>query len=337
MNKLGAALQDLSTSFQSYYHKTLQGGMSVVLKMSDFRNNPDFFQKTCQVVFAGMQLSIISDPTRSPLLSRISNALKTANLHDFYAMVQRPRQWFLPISAGSINETKLLEGLLNYAEATEQYDQDLPSVLQNCIEDQLIQMASSNDAYHNMDEFLSVLQKRLDAQSYPNFLSDLEKDNPIYLANEWVRQATLADRIANLNWTVVDAGCIALYFQEWGLLDTAKWAERISQNSKFQWVKTQSLETWVVGVVCTGFAWKLFESTRRLFDEKLTKEAKSQMRWNAITSLGELVLFGASYTNLVGLTTFNNVYLQSFAVAAKSLGLFSIAMKPSHEYFKEND
>lgn len=345
------ALRNLSASFQDYCHKTQQASCSVVLELKELRNNPDFLQKVCQVAFASLQLLFVCYPASVGSLSRFSFALTTANMTDFYRLIQYPRHWFSPITVEGIDEHKALEDITNflYEElkcSTEDERENLRKAVQKCLTEQLMQMTKYNDAYRNIEEFVSIIEKRLREENGENYafakdyfanvdLSNLNKANPNYQVANWVRKTSLIQRIMDINWTLVDIGCVGLYFQGWKLWDTAKWADRIGQYSAFQWVKNQRLDIWVVGLVFSGFAIKLFESVRKLRDETLTPQAKRQARWDVATSLAEAVFFGAIYTNLIGRTLFNNVYLQCLAIVAKSLGLLSIATKPKPKFFQQ--
>jgi hypothetical protein len=228
----------------------------------------------------------------------------------------------------------------------------LHTLLRNCLKAQLQAMHKNGDAYRNLGEFKDVVQRRLHNMKEVDFnkyefnqislqalkavdFSDLNEKNPNYHVAKWIRHVPLAERITNLNWSIVDIGCVGLYLQGWELLDTAKWAEKIGQYPVFQWVKNHQLDTWVIGLVCTAFSWKLFEALRKLLDEELTAQEKRRAIWNVFTSVAELALFGAIFLNHIGQTKFNNVHLQWLAIGARSLGTLSIVTRPEHEFFQQ--
>ncbi len=107
------AFQGVAQSFKHYCHTTQQATMSNMLKIKDLRNNPEFFQKVCQVAFAILQLIIINNPGAA-VLSRFSFALATAGMHDFYRFLQQPRQWFFPVNAQVIDENLVLEDMARF-------------------------------------------------------------------------------------------------------------------------------------------------------------------------------------------------------------------------------
>jgi len=129
-------------------------------------------------------------------------------------------------------------------------------------------------------------------------------------------------------------GCIGLFFQEWKLLDTAKWAERIGHVQGFHWIKSLSFETLVIGLVCTGFTLKLYEAVRKLYDEALTKEERDQARWNIVTSAAEITFYGAIYMNRIGQSAIQPSTIHWLAIFAKSLGLICIASRPARRFFE---
>lgn len=245
------------------------------------------------------------------------------------------------------NENKI-ENTENIEKNDEILREALFGIAKECLDAQLKQMNTHGDAYRDLDTFVELLKKRLNDPvlqerlkgavsgnlCFLNLdLSELNRKN--YDLSKWIRHVPLAEKIMHINWSIVDIGCVGLYLQGWNLIDTAKWANCIGQYPGFQWVVNHHLDHWVVGLVCTAFSWKLFEAVRQLCDEALTKQQRDVACRNVITSLAELVLFGAIFANQMGKTHFNNVHLQCFAIAAKSLALLSIATMLSHKFFQK--
>lgn len=375
------AFSNLSQSFRDYCYITQQASMAIVLKVRGLRNDPDFFQKVCQVAFASLQLIMLNYPGTG-YLNRVATAFYfTAGMHDFYRFIQQPRQWFFPVDASSINEFALLDDMTQFVykqigpEEVQDFTSDdilidefeeindvssdakiekeeLRKLLQGCLTAQLDQMSAKNDAYRNINELMKVLQARLHKFSDEDFdkykfstitlvglqetdLSELNEENDEYDVSRWIRHVPLIEKIVNLNWAIVDLGCVTWLMQEWRLLDTEKLSDRIGQYRCFQWVKNYRLGSWVIGLVCTAFAWKILESVRKLRDETLTSQEKYQANWDVFLSLVELVYFGAIYLNHIGKTQTNNAYIHMLAIGAKSLGLIRIATRPKYEYFEK--
>lgn len=343
---ISGAFHNLSQSFKDYCYNTQQATMSVFVEMRNLRNIPDFFQKTCQVAYASLQLLLLRYPHASPSLSRFSTGLlTTADMHDFYRFLRHPTDWFFPVRAETINENAVLEDLVGNLKYNGfgKDPAELRKIVKECLLAQLKQMASEGDAYCEVETFRDMLQERLRKVKSNNFdfskvdLSDLNKNKAaVYAISEWVRHVPLLDRIMDFNWKVVDALTVGLHLQQWGFLDTAQWANRIGQYRGFDWIKDHRLDKWVVGLVCSAYAWKMLEGVRKLNDELLTKQEKSQARWGVITSAAELVLHGTNYLNLMGKTKIDTTYLHCFAIISKSLGLLSLAVQ-RHEFFQKPD
>lgn len=159
-------------------------------------------------------------------------------------------------------------------------------------------------------------------------LADIKKiDVPLH-------HVPLVERLTNWLWAIVDLQCVALYLHGWNLLDTAKWAARIGQYPGFQWIKTQSLELWVRGLVCVAYSTKLLEACRKLADERLTDAQRRDAKWHRVTSLAELVYNGAGFIDAMGLKQISPTTIHWLAIAAKTIGLLEIVTKPRHKFFE---
>lgn len=364
-----AILSDLHSSFKGYCDAAQQVSMAALIKLRDFRNGPDFFQKICQVTSASLQLLGLSRPLLIDSLTRFSFVLReTAKMHDFYRIIQEPVQWLFPVDMRAIDQTNVLGDLTDYlydcrarekaenffeqglSQERESLYQECLQIAKECLTEQFTHMSNTNDAYRNVEEFIKVIEARLKAKTHikengQRILFDLSqinlnyltKNNPKYNVTHWIRLVPLAERIVHANWTLVNMGSPILNFRDWNLLNTAKYAEQIGQYQGFQWIKEQSLDIWVTGLVCSAFAWQLFESVRKLTDDALTPQEKRQARWDAVTSFAEIVLHGTNFLNLIGKTKIDNAYIQCFAIGAKSLGLLSIATRPSPEFFQKTE
>jgi hypothetical protein len=348
------AFHHLSQEVKNYCRATQRAYIFIVLKSKELRDNTNFFQKVCQVANAALQLIIIRSSQAASLAS-FSFVLATANMHDFYRFLNHLRDIFVPVNANNLNENIILDDLVEYFNAQigvlPNEKAQLREFLKAKLNAQLNQMLKYGDAYYNLEDFKKVLKTRLEKETAAEFnqygflqitldqikgveLTDLKKENEDYHVAYWMRKAPLTERIMNLNWMVVDWGTVAVCFQEWKILDTAKWAARIGQYPGLQWVNNFRLSSWVIGLVCSAFGLKFYEAVRKLADEALTPQEKRNACWDAVSSLGEFILYGAVFLNHIGKTRFDNVYIHCFAIVAKSLGLLSIATKPKHEFFK---
>ncbi len=324
-------MQALQANFQTFE----QVVVSTIETAKRLRNHGDILQKICQVAFPAIQLLMLYNPGLAPL-SRFAFVLaKTASMHDFYRLFVRPRSSFLPLTADTLDATAIYKALTDdcrnrYGEI----DQDKlghVEVVHKKVDAFFQEMRKLDDAYHNMQEvaiaFLSYVDRNGGGLEHGvrQSIIDILTDNP----KQFEVQPTLIASIANKNWMVVDMGCVALCFQEWNLLDTAKWAARVGQYSAFRWVSHLHLEKCVVALVATGFAWSALEAFRRQRDDSLTHEQFVVERWNVIANGLETVAWGTTFAALCGVVAIAPAYLYGMALFVKSVGLMSLLAKPA--------
>lgn len=315
--------------------QTAQSAMAIACNARDLiRNNPDFFQKMCQVAYASLQLIEAHNPGMT-YLSRFQFALGTYLMHDFYSMIKKPYQWCFPVRADTIDENAVLASLTQVLQAQldplGQYNTtEIAHIAKSALKTRLELMARTDDGFKNAKGFKDVLENQIRAMHSPSFSLTTVTLAPIEVT---LKSVSIGERLTNYNWTLVDMGTVLTFFREWNFVDTAKWADRIGHIRGFQWVNSNSLDAWVVGGVCTGFSLKLVEASRKLWYVKMTDNDRRQARWDVITSVVELTFYSPLFLNLVGKTAIANSTLQWFAVGAKSLGLISLATRPKHVYF----
>lgn len=350
MSLIGNGVSNAISEITEWTNKFPEWTANKLNVLKNARNNTDVFQKTCQVAFAAIQFTNWYKDTN--YLSKFTFVLSTVNMHDFYLIFKEPRQYFFPVTADSIDASAVLNDLV--AKMTQQLPVGTPEAAirtfaQRQLRLQLEVMASNQDAYRSVDEFKEVLQSRI--RTAVDFRETTE-DGAVEIYN--VAAITLVDltvpvvptslieRITNKNWLFVDIGCVALYFQGWNLLDTEKLANSVgkcqvlgwtlNQNRAYNWAVAQSLEAWVRGAVCTGYALKLYQASRHLLTEQLTEDAKTRERWDVITSTFELIYNGAGYLNKIGALRVSPGFIFLAAIAAKGLGIMSIMSKPKVNY-----
>lgn len=310
-----------------------QNAAALLLKVKDLRNDVEFFEKVGQAASYCIQLLMLNYPGTS--MSKLELALQTVLLHDAYSFLKKPREWIYPVSAEMIEENEILASLTEVLQ--DQIDPNhlnvpgVQTLAEECLEHRLGSMRRSGDAYKSVDAFKEVLKRQIQETDDPNFdlstvdLTDL--DVPL-------RHVPILERVTNWNWAIVDLGCVGLFLHEWKLLDTAKWAENIGQVPGFQWTRSQSLETWVVALVCTGFTLRLVEAARKLQDEALTEEETRAARWQIVTSIFEFSFYGAIYLNRIGKSSIQHSTIQWLGIVAKAFGLVYIASRPAHQFFQ---
>lgn len=332
MNYIPEPIRDIA-------YQSGQNAAALLYKVRDLRNDTEFFEKVGQAASYCIQLLMLSYPGAASL-SRLHVALQTVLLHDAYTFLKKPWEWIYPVNAEMIEENEILANLIEVLQ--DQIDQidpnqlsvpaDVEELARECLEHRLGAMRRSDDAYRSVDVFKDVLERQI-----------CETDDPIFdLANVDLtdldvplRHVPLLERVTNWNWAVVDLGCVGFFLHEWKLIDTAKWAESIGQVPGFQWIRSQSLETWVIALVCTGFTVRLVEAARKLQDEALTEEDSRVARWQIITSIFEFSFYGAIYLNRIGQSSIQNSTIQWLGIVAKAFGLVYIASRPAHQFFQD--
>lgn len=204
-----ASLQGAAQSFKHYCYDAQQAGMSVVLELKKFRNNPSFFLKTSQLGESIISLLAIAKYPSAGSLARFKFVLSTIDLHNFYNILKRPRPQFFPITADAIDENVTLNSLtpiihkfmnenpnissripastvnLN-AEIDEEDEEEIDdqsdssskvskeqceAIARSCLRAQLEKMREKDKAYRNVDEFKKALDDRL---SSPEFIKKLQ-------------------------------------------------------------------------------------------------------------------------------------------------------------------
>jgi hypothetical protein len=191
-------------------------------------------------------------------------------------------------------------------------------------------MAKKNFCYRNVNVFKDVLINRLKTEG---IIEELNCDD----AEKWIHPRSLLNKIISIVWTVVNTGCVISALKEWKLLDTAKLAGQIGQIPLFCWVKKQSLGHWIVGLVLTGFSLQVVEAGLKLIlpsQNPLKKEEKQEAYWSVYSSLGETILFGSIFLNMIGQTQIEKRTIDYFRIGAKLVGIYKILSTPPRQYFQ---
>lgn len=306
-----------------------------------YRNNTDFFEKIFQVANAALQLIIIA--FGYTYFSRLSLSLSTVVMHDFYNFLKWPKKWLEKVNRDSIDEKATFDSLK--AALQQEIDPmrtNVPEVERLAdmhLKERLSIMRDTGDGFENKAGFKNLLLKQMNdadpvknpKNSSPFSLKDLKlKDFHVT-----VRRVPFIEKLTNFTWILVDIGTVGYFFQKWNLLDTAKWGERIGSIPGFQWVPTNSFDTWVVGGICSGFGLKLAEATRKLFDEALTDQERRQARWDVVTASAESIYWGSMFLNRIGQIAIEGSTLQWLAIGAKTFGLVSIICNSGrHQFFQ---
>lgn len=329
-------IQNVSQTYSTVALRLGQTPGSFFRKVGAWRSDPEFFEKVCQVAMAAIQLLMAECPGKE-YLTRFNFALSTSLLHDFYSFLKQPRQWFFPVTIDRIDENGVKNSLITVLQAqldpTGSHVTEIQQLAETCLAKRLTYMREKEDAYRSADEFKQVLQiqiRNMGQSVTPFDCSTIDLTN----LDVKLRHISFGERLTNLNWSIVDVGCVAVYFNEWKLINLSNWAQQIGTIPGFAWIKNRSLDAWVLGMVCSGFALKLYEATRKLFDEAMTEQERTKARVDVATSTTELVLYGTMFLNRIGQSSIDLSVIQWMTIISKSFGLYCIATRKSHVYFQ---
>lgn len=296
----------------------IQGALNIVFNAfascKKLRNNPEFFQKVCQVACAALELK--NPETKS--LSKFAFALYTINAHDCLEFIQKPARWVL-INADAIDAGLLLERLI---EITGLNADDL----EGCLEAQLKSMYDNND-YFSEEEFKTCLRNWIE-----NNAEHILPDGVFNNLEIPYRSVSHLKKFIEAMWVIVNIECLALCLDGWNLVSLAKHANTIGQYRVFQWVANQQLLTWGAGFTALIFALQVGEAFQRLRNDPLNKK---QAFGDMVTSLVESIYYGALCINRINKSLIGDKTILWLAIIAKSSGLIWIVIKPNHEYFQQ--
>lgn len=328
-----------------------QGTVSFVSKAKELRNNTDFFQKTCQVMFASLRLVIDRYPA-AKYLSKFAVTLDTANIHDFYHIFVLPRDLFFPVKVDRLDPQQLADALIEEMDSQcpitqqalvtdstvagedEEESQDFAtrkkSLAHECVRNVLLKMAANDDASTSVED----VKKKLYRELVPfNSLYGCVFD-PLFTLDGI--DVTLASRswsglFQDCLWKVVDFGSVGLYLNEWGILDTAKLGLQFGSVRGLQWVADQKLLSWVYGLVCTGYILQLLGAVRELGGGGLSAGEKRGAQLRLISSCSEVLYQGSNFLNSSGRVAIPTTVVLSLGIIAKSIGLLGLIYQPERE------
>lgn len=350
---LQASFQTFKETLVECYEHPERPYALIAVKLRAWRNDPEFFQKICQVVFAALLIKIENGPKPSSL-ARFANVFSTANLQDAYRLFKLPYHFLFPVTLGRIRQTVLLNSLVKvlcdhfqtgYVEdenglITDVDDDNIIHFAKAGLEMQFQVMNRSGDAYRSTDEFNEVLERRFkglhtihrahEGVDTPYDFEDLDLGG----LEVPLTSPSLIEKLEDFNWIIVNCGCLFLYLRDWDLISTAQWAEKLGRTPAFSWLRNQLLEAWVRGIVCTAYCLKFCEAVRQLRNEELTEQGLRKAHWTAVGSFFEILSNGAAWGSCNGYWKINQTHLQILVIIAKGIGLMEIMTRPPMKFFE---
>jgi hypothetical protein len=313
-----------------------------IFKVKEMRDTPLAFQKTFQTAYAAIQLGNLYFNTNH--LSKFSSVAEAVNMHDFYLIFKVPRDYFFPINAESIDAPAVLASLkVELARQLPGNTEDaIHEFAQTMLRKQLESMTKENDVYRSKEHFLNALQNRVKeatatTRADGTLILVRGNRNILDLSDVAVplEPTTTLDRLIYWNWGFANVLCVGSYLKAWHLLDTAKYAASLGQNSASRWVKNQCLDTWLRGAVCLGFGMTLVEAANKLRNPQLIGEERSKTKRDLLVATCEVAYQGLGLAKHMKVLTFFPGDIHVFALITKGIGLCCLVKNSNyrHNYF----
>lgn len=249
---LQASFQTFKETLVECYEHPERPYALVAVKLRAWRNDPEFFQKMCQLVFAALLIRIENGPKPSSL-SRFANVFSTANLQDAYRLFKLPYELLFPVTLERIDQKALLNSLIkvlcdHFKTGNVEDDNGLITAIDDDnliyfakagLETQFHAMDKMGDAFRSADKFNEVLEKRF--KGLHTIHRDHEGVDTAYDFEDLdlsglevpLLSPSLLEKLEDFNWIIVNCGCLFLYLREWELISTAQWAEQLGSTPVF--------------------------------------------------------------------------------------------------------
>jgi len=312
------------------------------VKLTEFRNNPEIFQKICQIACAIFLVQIERNPSSS--FSQLASAFSTAGMQDFYRLFKLPKHLLFPIDVSRIDEHALLQSLqvilCDHFQVGYQVDSDgsISKIQDDNMEPfakagmnkQLQVMAKTGDSYKSTDEFKAVLQKRFAA------LKTIRRDrNGVDVSYNFesldlgqlhvpIIPLSFTEKLESTIWHVANSGCLLLYLREWGIAPIAEWSEKLGAYPGLSLMKRGDLESTLRLFICTAYLLKLFEAVKKLRSNSLPLEERRNARWMGTASFAEIIFNGSAFLHRQKILSADLIVIQSMAIIAKGIGIIEV-------------
>lgn len=315
--------------------------------LKDMRNDPLAFQKTFQVAYAAIQLGNMHYKT--DYLGKFSSVAQAVSMHDFYLIVKEPRDYLFQVNADRIDAPAVLASLeTELARQLPQLPGNTPEAIHDfaktMLQRQLESMANNKDAYRLKEHFLEALQNRvrevgenphtetLNGYVIPVIGNRANLDLSAVVV-DLVPKSKL-DRLIHWNWGAVNLLCVTSFFQSWNWLDLSKYAARLGQSPASNWVRNQSLETWLRGGVCTGFLMTFCREAYKLTRTSQPTEAeKCKTKRDALVAFCEVAYQGLGLFNHMKILPVGAGIIHLAAFITKAIGIWVLV---ENSKFKPN-
>lgn len=322
-----------------------QGVFSSILTVKQLRINTDCFQKMCQITAAFVLLAMDRYPTAN-YLSKFCFSLETANMHDFYRLFLLPYDVLFPIRASSFDMNQLISELELELRAQNVIDlvnvapfgfpmlsaQRAHDIAEKCVKKKLQEMADEGDGYVSVDDFKKSLGKTLDELQNTEGFQLPAAGFDVNAMNVTTKNAPLLESINDVTWRCVDTTTVLFCLNEWGLINTAKWAMSVGQVTGLQILGEQKLLSWVYGFVCTAYSWQILEALRKLQAGGLSSDDQWRAQLHVISGCTDLLFHSMNYLNSTGYGAIPKTVVLSLGIIARGVGIWAIMARPKQVF-----
>lgn len=326
----------------SYYEAAKKSLGLTIFTLNEIRHSPEAFQKSCLIGLAALRA--VNFHCHTNYFSRFISVLDSAPAFDLYACCRLPRYFLHPYSVERLDEYHILDQLevilcdnwhlglpdkqgKNRASHVRQYAKDqLNAFLKKMLKDEL-DFASEKEVktiLHNwFKKTLESNPKEGFSPHHLNFEGLKIELKPI----SWLESSII------YSFAFADIACVPDFFQTWGLVDLAPYANRIGQVSFLDWVPNQVLDQWVWGALSVGFLLQFINAFHALKGGELSSGEEKDAKWIIVASIAECVYCSSN------LVLKDHKWINCLALIAKSLGLIAFlnASKPTFFIGEENE
>lgn len=315
-----------------------QAFTATVLACSKIAKDPEALQKSCILAHSILLGSNLYFHTTRFL--KLIEVLDVAQSFDFYGFCKLPRYISHTYQAERIDGTALLNTLetvlcdkWDIGQPGNDGDLQDPNVRQfakDQLDAFLTLMMEDGIDYRTEDEFRTALKNwlslalRKNKEGFDPDIIDLSSLSIPLKKSSWL------EVLADFSFIFADIFCVPDFLQQWNIIDLSSISNRLGSFQAFSWLTKWSLDEYVRGAMCFGFAMQFFEALHCLVQPDLKPEHAKSAKWLLVVSTTEFLYNSAILQKKdIRLITF-------FAFIAKFTGVASFLMQPEHSFFSDS-
>lgn len=326
-------LQPTYPYLSSCYHSTLHGLKATFCLLEEVTQNLEAVHKISQValaIFQGYNLYRGRDN-----FSKFMQFLDTANVDDFYEILELPHTLFYTINAHRIDEYKLLDALeIILSKNWPRTEIDIRSFAKKNLQQLLEQMRDEERAYRHPIHFNKKLEKLLrtdleqqinDERLQHTLISRLD----LNALEIHLKPFSFIDLFHQVAFSMAMIGCVVVFLEEWEVIPHfSKIAEQIGRYSSWIAKLVPHIEQMATAALCVGFLAKFISAWKVFYHPQSTPNQMTGARYDLYVSAAECLF------NLILLRRRDSWLAILSTIVAKSLGFWSALYKPEMVFFE---